>query len=94
MLMFQFNCAELYDDRFRQNTLNVVNLRYVHLIGRKYINCRKREPFGEVFAGPPFSKVFASPPGQVSLRTCFPKITKTKVIKRKESSKNIYKHSV
>ena len=54
-----------------EKMLNVVNLRFFHLIGGKCINGRKLEPFGDVFAGPP---------GQLSLWTCFPKITNKKVI--------------
>ena len=61
--------------------LNVVNLRFFHLIGGKCINVRKLEPFGEICT---------SPPGQLARWTCFSKITNKKLslkIKRKNIKK-------
>ena len=51
--------------------LNVVKLRFFHLIRGKCISGRKLEPFGEVFPGPP---------GNFLCGHFFPKITNKKVI--------------
>ena len=62
--------------------LNIVNLRFFHLIGGKYINGRRLEPFGEVCAGPPAWTTFS-----LDMFFFFPKITNKIFIAENQAKK-------